>query len=150
MIPRPTPFPALLPLLGALALGLAGCAADPAPTASAPRATASAPRPPAGPVTSFDGQYTGQIKLNPDRTRRCPPAPAQELTLTLRDGRGSFLVNPTTRQTLTGTVGQNGDIRLADSLDRTIATSGVFTEQGFVGEYRNGLCNYAVHLRKAG
>ena len=150
MMPRPTFLPALLPLLGVLVLGLAGCATDDPPTPSAPRSTASAaPRAPTGPVTSFDGRYSGQIKLNPDRTRQCPQAPAQDLTLTLRDGRGTFLVNPATRQTLSGTVGQNGDIRLADPLDRTIATSGVFTEQGFVGEYRNGLCNYAVHLRKA-
>jgi hypothetical protein len=72
------------------------------------------------------------------------------MEITVVNGRGSFLVNPTTRQTLTGSVGRDGQARLSDNLDRTIATSGVFTDRGFIGEHRNGRCSYAVNMRKVG
>lgn len=100
------------------------------------------------PVTAFDGQYTGKLTLNPDRTRACPPAPAGERSITIRQGRATLLLNPETRQVLSGTVGTAGDVRMSDSLDRTIATTGVFSDGRFVGEYRNGLCTYAVSMTK--
>ena len=37
---------------------------------------------------------------------------------------------------------------LADSIDRNIATSGLFTATGFRGEHRSGLCTYAVQMTK--
>jgi hypothetical protein len=109
----------------------------------------AAPATPAasGPVTTFDGRYRGAITLNPDRTRRCPDG-APDTEMTVRGGRATLVVNPATRQTLTGTVGADGTVRLTDALlDRSISTTGVFSTQGFVGEYRNGLCTYVVNLR---
>jgi hypothetical protein len=147
-LPRPA-----LPAASLLALLAAACA-DPPPPAATPPAAAPRPAPvpprPAGPVTAFDGTYSGVITLNPDRTRRCAEAPAEPLQIVVRQGRGSFLVNPTTRQVLSGTVGEDGSIRMVDIVDRSIATSGVFTPRGFVGEHRNGLCVYAVNLRREG
>ena len=103
---------------------------------------------PAPAVTTFDGRYVGTLTLNPDRTRTCPPAPTQDRDIVVRQGRGTLTLNPQTRQLLTGTVGADGDIRMADSLDRTIATSGMFTADRFLGEHRNGPCTYAVRMSK--
>jgi hypothetical protein len=133
--------------------GLAACTnetAIPQPTdAPAPR-PAGAAAAPAGPVTAFDGLYGGSFALNPDRTRACPPAPAGEREITVRGGRASLLLNPQTRQVLNGTVGAGGDVRMADTLDRAIATTGLFAEGRFLGEHRNGLCTYAVTMTKRG
>lgn len=134
-------------------LALAACAeAPPAPppatTAAATPAASPAPRAPAGPVTEFDGHYAGKLELNPDRTRACPPAPAEEREITVQNGRATFFLNPRVQQTQTGTVGRDGSVRMTGMIDRTIATSGVFTEFGFIGEYRNGLCSYAVRMTK--
>jgi hypothetical protein len=142
-----------LSILPAL-LAAAACAGEAPPPAprSAPSA-AAAPRPAAeasGPVTRFDGRYAGTFALLPDRTRRCPEAPAAERELTVRNGRASLMFNPQVQQTLTGTVGADGSVRMADSLDRTIATSGVLSETGFRGEHRNGLCSYSVQMTKRG
>ncbi|GGC56900.1 hypothetical protein GCM10011504_39060 [Siccirubricoccus deserti] len=135
--------PLLLLALGACANETSIPQATDAPT---PR-NASAP-PPAGPVTEYDGRYAGTVSLNPDRTRTCPAGPAGQRELVVRQGRASLLLNPQTRQTLTGTVGAEGSVRMADSLDRNIATSGVFSPQGFLGEHRYGLCTYAVQMPK--
>ena len=129
---------------------LAACAAEPPPRAAAPR-TPSTAAAPAAPVTRFDGRYAGPLALQPDRTRRCPEAPNVERELTVRNGRASLVLNPQVRQILTGTVGADGSVRVADSLDRTIATSGVFDGNGgFLGEHRNGLCSYSVRMTKRG
>ncbi|MBK1658166.1 hypothetical protein, partial [Paracraurococcus ruber] len=85
---------------------------------------------------------------NPDRTRACPPAPAEEREITVRQGRAVLLIDPPTRHVLTGTVGPAGDVRMADNLDRTIATTGIFANSRFLGEHRNGLCSYAVQMAK--
>ena len=136
-------------LLLAAAL-LAACSNGPPPSSAAqPRAPAAAAAP-AGPVTGFDGYYAGPLALLPDRTRRCPEAPAIERTITVRNGRAALALNPQVQQQLTGTVGADGSARMADSLDRTIATSGVFSEIGFRGEHRNGLCAYSVQMTKRG
>lgn len=138
-----------LPL--AVLLTLAACAeAPPAPPPAATAGTpaASPPRAPAGPVTEFDGRYAGKLELTPDRTRACPPAPAEEREITVQNGRATFLLNPQYRQTQNGTVGRDGSVRMSGIIDRTIATSGVFTGTGFIGEYRNGLCSYAVQMTK--
>lgn len=131
---------------------VAACAGEAPPEASAPRATpaAASPRPASGPVTRFDGRYVGTFALQPDRTRRCPEAPAIERELLVQQGRASLIFNPQVRQVLTGTVDETGSVRMADSLDRTIATSGVLDGQGFQGEHRNGLCSYAVRMTKRG
>ncbi|MFC7543574.1 hypothetical protein ACFQU2_34730 [Siccirubricoccus deserti] len=60
------------------------------------------------------------MSLNPDRTRTCPAGPAGQRELVVRQGRASLLLNPQTRQTLTGTVGAEGSVRMAD---RSTATS---------------------------
>jgi hypothetical protein len=39
---------------------------------------------------------------------------------------------------------------MADSLDRTIATTGIFANERFQGEHRNGLCSYTVLMNKRG
>ena len=137
-----------LSILSAL-LAAAACAGE-APPARTP-ASAAAPRPApeaSGPVTRFDGRYAGTVALLPDRTRRCPEPPAIERELTVQNGRASLMFNPQVRQVLTGTVGADGSARMADSLDRTIATSGVFDDTGFRGEHRNGLCSYSVQMTK--
>lgn len=140
----------------ALALGLLsllGCANEttiPEPAASRAGA-ADAPRPQAAarqPVLAFDGQWAGTIALNPDRTRECPRPPTQERQITVTRGRATFVLNPTTRQTQSGIVAQEGGIRMVNSLDRSIATTGVFADGVFIGEYRNGLCSYAVRMTK--
>jgi len=141
-----------LPL--AVLLTLAACAE--APPAPPPPATANTgtpaasppPRAPAGPVTEFDGRYAGKMELNPDRTRTCPPAPPEEREIVVQNGRATFMLNPRVQQTQTGTVGRDGSVRMTGMIDRTIATSGVFTRTGFLGEYRNGLCSYAVNMTK--
>jgi hypothetical protein len=132
---------------------LAACANEaPPPTAAAPaRASPAAAAAPAAPVTRFDGRYAGVLALQPDRTRRCPEAPNIERELTVRNGRANLMINPQVQQALTGTVGADGSVRMADSLDRTIATSGVFDGNGgFQGEHRNGLCGYSVRMTKRG
>jgi hypothetical protein len=134
---------------------LAGCAGEERPPVgteraaarATPRATAAAP---AAPVTRFDGRYAGPLALLPDRTRRCPEAPLIEREIVVRNGRASLMFNPQVQQVLTGTVGEDGSARMADSLDRTIATSGVFDENGFQGEHRSGLCSYSVRMTKRG
>jgi hypothetical protein len=60
------------------------------------------------------------------------------------------MFNPQVQQVLTGTVGADGSVRMADSLDRNIATSGIFTAENFRGEHRNGLCAYSVQMTKRG
>lgn len=142
--------PRILALLAAA--GLAACANE----TSIPQAADTARARPAGqvaaapaaPVTAFDGRYAGSFTLNPDRTRACPPAPVGEREITVRQGRASLLLNPQARQVLSGTVGASGDVRMADSLDRTIATTGLFAEGRFRGEHRNGLCTYAVAMTR--
>ena len=140
-----------LPGLAAL-LAAAACSGG-APPPSAP-AAAARPAPaaaaPAMPVTRFDGRYAGPLALLPDRTRVCPEAPAIEREITVRNGRASLALNPQVQQVLTGTVGADGSVRMADSLDRTIATGGVFSEDGFRGEHRNGRCSYSVQMTKRG
>ena len=70
--------------------------------------------------------------------------------MNVRGGRGSLVINPAARQTLTGTVGSDGAIRLVDNVDRAIVTTGIISTQGFSGQHRNGLCTYAVSLRLVG
>ncbi|WP_431272753.1 hypothetical protein [Dankookia sp. P2] len=117
---------------------------------AASRAAAATASKPAAPVTTFDGTYAGRMTLNPDRTRACPPSPLEERSITVRQGRASFLIEPSVRHVLTGAVGPSGDVRMADSLDRTIATTGIFANERFQGEHRNGLCNYTVLMNKRG
>jgi len=133
----------------ALTVLLAACAGEERPPATArvARATPAAAAP-AAPVTRFDGYYAGPLALLPDRTRRCPEAPLIEREITVRNGRASLLYNPQVQQALTGTVREDGSVRMADSLDRTIATSGVFDGDGFLGEHRSGLCAYSVRMTK--
>ncbi|MCO6419824.1 hypothetical protein JYK14_27205 [Siccirubricoccus sp. KC 17139] len=143
---------AALPLL---ALALAACANETSiPEASsfqggAPPRTAEAPTPAAGPVTRYDGLYNGEVTLVLDRMRNCPQAMAGPRQIQVRQGRASLVINPQTGMTLTGMVGAEGSVRMAERLDRTIATSGVFSEDGFIGEYAYGLCRYSVQMRKA-
>ena len=154
---RPLPMeirmtPRILALLAAA--GLAACtnetAIPQAGGAQPGRAAQAAPATPAAPVTAFDGRYAGSFTLNPDRTRACPPAPVGEREITVRNGRASLLLEPRTQQVLGGTVGASGDVRMADTLDRTIATAGLFAEGRFMGEHRNGRCSYAVSMVKRG
>ncbi len=138
-----------LPIFGLLLL--AACANETAlPEAtSAPSGTATARAAPApSRVTEFDGRWVGTVTLNPDRTRECPRAPSGEREITITQGRAVFALNPQIRQTQTGTVNADGSIRMVDALDRTIATAGLFADGLFQGEYRNGLCTYAVRLVK--
>lgn len=135
-----------------MALGIAGllclaaCAGTPAdaPAATSARARAA----PALPVERFDGRYAGTMTLSPDRTRACPAAANEEREITVRNGRAVFLINPRSQQRLTGTIGPDGSVRMADSIDRNIATSGLFTAAGFRGEHRTGLCTYAVQMTR--
>lgn len=142
------PMRACLPLL---VLALAACTNETSipEAATQIRASSGASAAPAAPVTSFDGRYTGEVTLNPDRTRACPQSATGQREINVRQGRATMLINPQTRQTLTGVTGADGSVRMADSLDRTIATSGIFTTEGFLGEFRSGVCSYAVHMRKA-
>jgi hypothetical protein len=146
MTPRTLVLALLAPCL------LAACANETAipeaTDAGAARTASAAAGPPAAPVTAFDGTYTGRLTLNPDRTRACPPSPAEERSITVRQGRASFLIEPAVRHVLTGAVGTSGDVRMADSLDRTIATTGIFANGRFQGEHRNGLCSYTVLMNK--
>jgi len=135
-----------------LALLLAACASEPPP---APESAASrevtreaAPRQPTGPVTKFDGRYVGTVTLNPDRTRACPSGPSGEREIIVSQGQVTFPVRPEIRQTLNGTVTVDGSARMSALVDREIATTGLFTDHGFQGEYRNGLCSYAVQMQK--
>lgn len=139
----------LLPILLA---ALGACAAEEplAPLPSGGRLATAEPARGAGPVTGFDGRYTGSVTLNPDRSRVCRPAPTGEVELVVAQGRARFLFDPALRQTLSGTVGRDGSIRMADIVDNSIATSGVFTDHSFIGEHRNGRCSYAVTLRRQG
>jgi len=132
--------------LAGIAALLAGCAAEP-PLPPTQGGTAPATIRQAAP-TRFDGRYTGPLVLNPDRTRSCPKLDAQERVLTVQGGRGTLEIEPATRQILSGFVDSQGALRLADRIDRTIATEGIFTDSTFLGEHRNGLCSYAVRLRK--
>jgi hypothetical protein len=143
-------------LLSAMAAVLAACAGESPPIAAATAqgatrtAATTTTAAAAAPVTRFDGRYAGPLALQPDRTRRCPEAPAVERELTVRNGRASLMFNPQVRQVLNGTVREDGSVRMADSLDRNIATSGVFDENGFTGEHRSGLCSYSVRMTKRG
>jgi hypothetical protein len=140
-------------LLSAMAAVLAACAGESQPPAAATGQQATrtaATTTAAAPVTRFDGRYAGPLALQPDRTRRCPEAPAVERELTVRNGRASLMFNPQVRQVLSGTVREDGSVRMADSLDRNIATSGVFDANGFLGEHRSGLCSYSVRMTKRG
>ena len=133
---------------------LAACANETAipeatDTAAAARTTATAAASKPGvPVTAFDGSYVGRITLNPDRTRACPSTPQEDRTITVRQGRATFLIDPEVRHVLTGAVGASGDVRMSDSLDRAIATTGIFADDRFQGEHRNGLCSYTVLMNK--
>ena len=130
---------------------LAACVNEtviPEATTTSARPAAAGPSQPSTPVTAFDGRYAGRFTLNPDRTRACPPAPNEDRDITVRQGRATLLIDPPTRHVLTGTVGPSGDVRMADSLDRTIATTGIFDNGRFQGEHRNGLCSYAVSMTK--
>jgi len=134
------------PLLAATLL--AACAAEPPPPPPPAAPGAAVPVRRAAPPTRFDGRYTGVFVLNPDRSRSCPKLDAQERAMSVQAGRGGLELNPATRQVLTGFVTEDGSLRLVDSIDRTIATEGIFTDNTFLGEHRNGLCSYAVRLRK--
>ncbi len=128
MIRAPARLAAALATAAAL---LAACADERTPPATAQQARAAPAAEPAAPsasVTRFDGRYAGPLALLPDRTRACPEAPAIEREITVRNGRASLMFNPQVQQVLTGTVGADGSVRMADSLDRSIATSGLFTE----------------------
>jgi hypothetical protein len=140
----------ILPALLAAAACAGGEEPRPAAGAAGPAAAARPARASGGPVTQFDGRYVGTLALQPDRTRRCPEPPNIERELLVQNGRARFMFNPQVQQALTGTVGEDGSVRMADSLDRTIATSGVLSEQGFRGEHRNGLCSYSVQMTKRG
>ncbi len=95
------------------------------------------------------GPADGPLALLLHGTRRCPEAPNVEREMTVRNGRASLVLNPRVQQVLTGTVGADGSVRVADSLDRTIATSGAFDGSGsFQGEHRSGLCAYSVRMTK--
>jgi hypothetical protein len=118
--------------------------------AAAARTTAAAASKPGAPVTAFDGSYVGRITLNPDRTRACPQTPPEDRSITVRQGRATFLIDPEVRHVLTGAVGASGDVRMSDSLDRTIATTCIFANDRFQGEHRNGLCSYTVLMNKRG
>lgn len=140
---------ASIPLSGLLLLGACGAPAEPPPTAaSAARAPQGAPLAPTLPADRFDGRYAGTVTLLPDRTRVCPEPTAEERELIVRDGRAVLMLNPQNRQTLTGTIAPEGSVRMADSIDRNIATSGLFTATGFRGEHRTGPCAYAVQMSK--
>jgi hypothetical protein len=130
----------------AFLLPLAACETPAEPPRSA--TAARVPDAPALPIGRFDGRYAGTVTLSPDRTRACPEASNEERELTVRNGRAVFVLNPQNRQTLTGTIAPEGSVRMADSIDRNIATSGLFTATGFRGEHRSGLCTYAVQLTK--
>ena len=136
--------------LAAVAALLASCAGEPPPAATQARVAPAPAASPAAPVTRFDGRYAGAFTLLPDRTRVCPAAPAGEREVAVRNGRASLLFNPQVQQVLTGTVGTDGSVRMADGLDRAIATSGLFTDGGFRGEHRNGPCAYSVQMTKRG
>jgi hypothetical protein len=99
-------------------------------------------------VTRHDGRYIGSLTLNADRTRACPAATGDDKVLTVSQGRGGFIVNPVSRQTLLGTVRSDGTVRLTDMVDRSIAVTGSFDGNRFNGLYRNGLCSYVVVLTK--
>ncbi len=132
-------------------LSLLGCANETSiPESTGPRAGVSRPQAAPQPVLAFDGLWAGTITLNPDRTRECPRAPSPEREITVTRGRATFVLNPRTRQTQSGIVAEEGGIRMVDSLDRSIATAGVFADGVFIGEYRNGLCSYAVRMTKRG
>lgn len=130
-----------------LALLLMACA-EPGPPAGPARTPLPVANRLTPPPTTFDGRYGGTLTLNPDRSRTCPKLDAQERLLTVQGGRGNLEIQPATRQVLTGTVDQDGSLRLVDRIDRTIATEGVFTDGTFLGAHRNGLCSYAMRLRK--
>jgi hypothetical protein len=142
-----------LPVIGLLLL--AACTNETAlPEAGSVQArNANAPARPVPPppkVTGFDGRWVGTITLQPDRTRECPRAPSGEREINVTQGRAVFALNPQIRQSQSGFVGADGSIRMVDSLDRTIATTGLFTDGLFQGEYRNGLCAYSVRMVKRG
>ncbi len=142
-------------LLPAMGLLLAACANETslpeAGSVQTRNATASArPAPPPPRVTGFDGLWVGTITLQPDRTRECPRAPSGEREITVTQGRAVFALNPQIRQSQSGHVSADGSIRMVDSLDRSIATTGLFSDGVFQGEYRNGLCAYAVRMVKRG
>lgn len=144
MTPRPrTHAASALSIL--LLLGGCETPTEPRPAAAgAPRAAAT----PALPVDRFDGRYAGTVTLLPDRTRVCPESPAVEREMTVRNGRAVLALNPQNQQTLSGTIAPEGSVRMADSIDRNIATSGLFTATGFRGEHRTGLCTYAVQMTR--
>jgi len=137
----------LLPCLLLLA-----CANETAiPEATAPRpASAAVPSAPPRPVTAHDGRYLGPVSLNPDRTRECPRPPAVDREISVVQGRATFRLDPDRGVVQSGTIGPEGSIRMADPVDRTIATTGVFADGIFLGTYRNGFCSYAIRAVKRG
>ncbi len=145
------PGRSLLAPLAAGLLALGACADEPpAPPISGGRisgTSATTARAGTGPVTTFDGTYQGTATLNPDRSRRCPDPPPS-LEATVRQGRASLVINPVTRQTLSGTVGADGDVRMVDVVDRNVMTTGIFNAISFTGRHQAGVCTYAISLRK--
>jgi hypothetical protein len=138
-----------------MGLLLAACANETAlPEAGSVQArNSNAPARPAAPppkVKDFDGRWVGTVTLQPDRTRECPRAPSAEREINVTEGRAVFALNPQIRQSQSGFVGADGSVRMVDSLDRNIATTGLFADGLFQGEYRNGLCAYAVRMVKRG
>ncbi|WP_043359038.1 hypothetical protein [Belnapia sp. F-4-1] len=142
-----------LPAIGLLLL--AACANETAlPEATSVQArNSTAPARPAAPTTrvaTFDGRWVGTITLQPDRTRECPRAPSGDREIAVTQGQAVFVLDQQIRQSQSGFVNADGSIRMVDSLDRTIATTGLFADGVFQGEYRNGLCAYAVRMVKRG
>ena len=122
-----TPRTLLLALLAPCLL--AACANETtipeATDSAATRTTTAAASQPAAPVTAFDGTLCRPHDAEPRPHPGLPARPAQEeRSITVRQGRASFLIEPAVRHVLTGAVGASGDVRMADSLDRTIATTG--------------------------
>lgn len=134
---------ALLPLIL-----LFGCGEDPPPETAVRSRPAAAVSAPAGPVTTFDGRYTGTVVLNPDRSGECPRLPAQPREVVVEAGRATFRLNPEVGQVQAGAVSADGAVRMTDPLDRTIATTGQFVDGTFVGTYRNNRCSYSLRMRK--
>jgi hypothetical protein len=141
-----TPHRLALAAMALLGAGLlAGCDDVPPPPSTT---RAAVPAGPAGPVSRFDGTYAGRSTLEPDRTRACRQAPRSEVVMQVRDGRGSVVIDPELRQTLTGSVSADGTARLIDRIDRTVVTTGQIANGAFSGYHQNGPCRYSLRLDK--
>jgi hypothetical protein len=134
---------------------LAGCDDPPPPrTGAAEAAQAGAAAPPAstpsGPVTRFDGRYTGPVAADPGLPTFCPVPSPSPVTLVITQGRGQIVINPTLRLTLYGVFGRDGSARLSDRIDRSIAATGQIENNVFVGFFRTGRCTHGLRLTKEG